>query len=296
MRKSRHFTIAGVRMVVSLILVCMLTFGLSGCGNKTEKKDDRITTEDSAEQDEVKIDVDEPDQPIADGVNLNENEETTSDSDVPDVADAMDETETMTEADTTSSAPGTTGAYSYTIYDGIEINMDVNIDDYMFTGIANGAQCFDLGALAQDYGWVYTREETGDYSYRYDYGDMAIVFAFYCDRDTDADKISGFYDDYQMTIIEYTFAQQSDNDDLYYSSFDHSNQSLVLDLMDHGSICEYEIYPSVKICGSRSDIIIIAYLISSAKTNPGVNPFSLVDFMNYSSGRGNTGIETYYLP
>ncbi len=79
------------------------------------------------------------------------------DIDIDSGATITTQTETEKETETTTEAPASAPqgqyAYTYTIYDGIVLSMDVNVDDYIVIG-NDGTPCFRLFQLAGDMGWM----------------------------------------------------------------------------------------------------------------------------------------------
>ena len=59
----------------------------------------------------------------------------------------------LSEGEATTAAP-VSGAYTYTVYGDIQLSMDVNVDDYIFTNESNGYTCFRVAQLAYDLGWL----------------------------------------------------------------------------------------------------------------------------------------------
>ena len=258
----------GMKKVVSIVLVAMMVICLAGCGSNTEQKDEKVTTEDlGEEQDHVNIGVDEANQEIEGEVDLT--------------------TEEDTEA---SSSSSNSGKYTYEAY-GVEVSMDINIDDYITT-TNEGLPFFKLLALANDCGWQ-CLDEDGDYkAYVYKNGDMDINLRYAYFDDSVGGNSYNISDQHQISDIDYKFTKTSDYLSDYYDD-GHSNEAhgnLDIDFSKHYPDCQY-IVPGVATM-SRDDIIIIAYLFSFVKSHTGENPFSFANFSEYLDNE-NSGTYIY---
>lgn len=285
MLKSRFIATSGIKMVVSMLVVCLMALSLVGCGDNTavSGQQSKITTEEMSTEEFVNP-VDEPNQEIDPGVNLTE----ASTEEVTEVT-----TEATTEEDTSSST--ITGKYSYTIYNGIQISMDTNVDDYVST-TDSGREFFKLYDAAIDLGW--TCRDEGTYTkYTYDYNGFVIYFDYWCHKEQVKDS-PNFENSNQIAGINYLFITEFGTGEglpSYYGEEAYTNvlhKDLLIDVGKHYSDVQYAV-PGTG-CMSRDDIILVTYLFESVKHNPGENPFCFIDASSCltSESGGNTN---YYL-
>lgn len=267
--------------IMSIVIVACMLVTLTACGSTVSQQDLRPTAEYNTEEHEDINDPDDPEQTIDDGY-WHE--------------DPTEEPSSTEEPTTSEPASQQNGAYTYTIYNNIQISMDVNVDDYVTTN-SSGMTVFKYGKLMEDYGWTCTDE--AEHIYAYYYEDMAIVmylhnYPDYADRinfngNTDRDY-------FQVQFIQYFLVAQDDFSVPYSNSSDPIGLGAQIVLSRHADDCKYLIAPSISSVCSRDDIILLAYLVSSVARDPGRNPFyDNSDFANYENG-SSTGAIDYQLP
>ncbi len=254
----------GMKKVVSIVLVVLLIGSLTGCGSNTEQKDEKVTTEDLGEkQDRVDIGVDEANQEIEGEVDLT--------------------TEEDTEASNSSS---NSGKYTYEAY-GVEVSMDINIDDYIITD-DEGLQFFKMLALANDCGWQCLDEDSYYTQYVYKNGDMDVNLRYtYYSEEVGDNNTRGFAKQKQIENIEYVFSKSSNYISRYYDdeSENEAHSSLSINFSKHYGDCEYAVPGEATM--SRDDIIIMAYLFYFVKVSAGENPFIHADFSDYKDSQAS---------
>ena len=288
------------KRMVSIMLCLMLVGMMAGCGSDAQQQEAQITTESSSTENGVNAGVSESEQDIADAA------DDTAESDVPDVADAGDDTEDDTEgSDVTAVVDGKVdngdGTYTYTVYGDVKITMDVDVDKYISVSQYTGNTVFWIDELAADYGWNQPAGEYANDPFIYNNGDMAILFSFYDDYN---EKISSCYDCRQISSFDYSFVPKDDlpNNpfnvvtDYYYENPSMNCRGLHVHIDKHYSDCRYVLYPNNFVCGSRDDIVIIAYIIAFVKIHPGENPFYYSDILDYFGYGQNTADITLDLP
>ena len=279
MLKSRFIATSGIKMVVGMFMVCLMALSLVGCGGNTavSGQQSKITTEELSTEDFVNP-VDEPNQEIDPGVNLTE-------------ASTEEVTEATTEV-TTETPSVNNGDYKYTIYDGLEVSLPFDIEDYA-VDFNDGTFGINIAQIALDYGWTMPDEED-ETVFCYDCGEYMIRFSgnnYYPD-----DFMFGKYERNQMESFHYGFTLPNSND-AYYSSSEISgteNTSVNIYFNERPEKSAYE-YIGTFMTVSKDDAIVIAYFLSIVKTNPGKNPLAGVSGANnYENGRN--GLSVYYLP
>ena len=251
------------RLTNSIIKVTSVIIAASLCASLVTacdgQKDDRTDFTTRTTESELKPGLSEPNQTI----------------------DTMNPDQTT---ETAGSSAVQTGKYTYTVYAGTEyettLSMDVNIDDYIWENSGEKVPFFSIGKLELDLGYLFNGDPNFDSSTQscvyaaYIYGDTQMVW-----RDGDAykntDNPSGYP---QMYSFNYHLAPIS-NYDGNARSFEevHSSDSyygIIVQFSQHSDdICYYTVLNSSKVGISRDDAIIIAYVLSSAITRPGENPF-----------------------
>lgn len=138
MMNSKKRTAYG-KKAVSLILVLFMVFALVGCGNDSES-DAKMTTEDFGTEEEIKGDVEEPNQEIDEGALL------------PDTTTEEATTEEATSEEQDQSSNSNSGSYTYDV-DGITVTLRTNIDDYIVFSPEYGDYGVDLVGIAECLGF-----------------------------------------------------------------------------------------------------------------------------------------------
>ena len=203
----------------------------------------------------------------------------------PDISEPNQTIDTMSPDQTTETAGSTTaptGKYTYTVYAGTEyettLSMDVNIDDYLVDK-GKAVPFFRIGQLEKDLGWVDNGDPNFDYSTpclycAYIYGDTQMVW-----RDGDVyqstDNPSGYPQlysfNYHLAPISNYEANARSYEEVHSS---HLYYGIIVQFCQHpDDICYYTTINNSSAGISREDAIIIAYVLSSAITRPGENPF-----------------------
>lgn len=281
MLKSRFIATSGIKMVVGMFMVCLMALSLVGCGGNTavSGQQSKITTEEMSTEKEVNNIPDEPNQEIDPGVNLTE-------------ASTEEVTEATTEA-TTEAPSVNNGDYKYTIYDGLEVSLPFDIEDYTMQ-LDNGAVGIKIAKIAEDYGWTKVSEDSST-EFVYDCGDYQIHFSGVNHYNDTFD----FYgcNQYQMETFHYGFTLPNSND-AYYGSSEISgseNTSVNIYFGERPEKSAY-MYLGTTMNMSKDDAIVIAYFLSIVKTNPGKNPLAGVsgaeNHLTEQFG-GRNGLSTY---
>ena len=180
-------------------------------------------------------------------------------------------------------SPNPAGKYSYTVYAGTEyettLSMDINIDDYLIDN-EQKSLFFSTGAICQNIGWAKNGNPTWDSKstfmyYAYIYGDTQMVFR-YDEPFGSKDNPSGFAQlygfSYHLAPIDDHLADAKTSEEIRTSDL---NYGIYVTFRAHSdSLCYHTAGYQGRASGiSRDDAILIAYLLSSAVTHPGVNPF-----------------------
>lgn len=222
--------------------------------------------------------------------------ESTADSDSKTETTTTETTTTTTtsSANDSSKATPSDGKYTYTVYGDIQLTMDVNIDDYIFTN-DSGKKVFRFFDLAVDLGWY-----------------PSIGGGLLVDPSTYGKTIKGWGDTYNTfpqhyywktdsgyTQIEFDYMQEKDpkqsNAQLGYlgicvvKSKDNAKVISTLHPSKHFDDNEYVATNYLNIAASRNDIIIYAYLFSTIPKNPDKDPFAGTSLEKY-------GKKDYRLP
>lgn len=214
----------------------------------------------------------------------------------PDISEPNQTIDTMSPDQTTETAGSTTaptGKYTYTVYAGTEyettLSMDVNIDDYLVDK-GKAVPFFQIGQLKKDLGWVNNGDPNFDSSTQsiiysaYIYGDTQMVW-----RDGDVyqstDNPSGYPQlysfNYHLAPISNYEANARSYEEVHSS---HSNYGIIVQFSPHSDdICYYTTINNSRTGISRDDAIIIAYVLSSAISRPGENPFIGTNLENAQS-------------
>lgn len=225
---------AGAKVVFMLLTLCML-FSLTACG-KSGSSDSQgqhgagIATSHDQEITEIPgPGVDEPHHAISTGVDI----------------------------EVSSQPAQPAGQYTYTIYDGVVINMDINVDDYIITNNA-GQKVFKIYDLAHDkLGWE--GNESGDIAYRSDRYNLG---------------------DNQVYLIPYTDTQQLSDIDFNYSGCELGYRIDKCDYMISGTCY----------MASYDDIVFLSYVLWLGATSPESNPMEVFSG-HYTLGYDSNGID-----
>lgn len=282
--------------VVFVIFVMFMMLSLVGCGEEdttSEQNANAITTEEErTTQEDIDDNPELPggEQEIATEVVLSTEATTETTTEAT--------TEVTTEA-TTEAAPS--GKYSYTIYGGIQVSLDTNIDDYIIVH-PSGPEFFKLDELASCYGWKCENDEDfGWTQFTYDYNGCVIYFRYWCYEDKIEKSIDNSYgvgDSYQISNADYFFITEFGSGEAltdYYESSDSSDEHkyLSIDISKHYEECQYYV-PGIGSM-SRDDVVLVAYLLESVSHNPGENPFCFINADDYQVSNDASGMN-YELP
>ena len=184
----------------------------------------------------------------------------------------------LSESEATTAAP-VSGAYTYTVYGNIQLSMDVNVDDYIFTNENNGCTFFKIAQLAYDCGWLgndqYSSiDNNNSDSYIPDYysfhnGDMVTEIRIGCFSDEPVPNT----DNSQFNFISMLYSNSEGED--YYSLDDLNSNPLHRELEcqfeKHYDSCDYRLVGEGWYL-SYDDIVILSYIFWAESENPGVNP------------------------
>ncbi|MBR3322893.1 hypothetical protein IKG13_02450 [Candidatus Saccharibacteria bacterium] len=281
--KTKKFAISRIKKVASIILVSSLVFSLVGCGEDSES-DAKMTTEDFGTEAEVDG-VQEPNQEIDDGALL------------PETTTEVETTEATTEEETTEQPTVDNGSYKYTIYDGIEVSLPFNIDDYIDTA-NDGTLCLEVYYMATGCGW--TSINDSDTYFYYDCGDYYMYFKHdehWEEECVEFPTASETYHVYQMKSFHYWFSPPSEPGELYYdrqSSNTEYSSAFVNLKMHHDKLQMVYAGSHPNSALSRDDAILLAYVLSFAKNYPGKNPLYYLDLTNGGVEIGHAGEQTEY--
>ena len=220
---TRSSLIASMKKAISIVIVTMLMISLVGCGDSSDNttaqtsgnKENRMTTEEEmSTQEEAGNPIDEPNQEIDEGVNL------------PSDIEEDDTEEPATEAADDSQPQG---KYTYTIYDGVELSMDVNVDDWIAPN-NSGDSFFRIYDLIDDLGWEGINPDEDGYSNIFEYktGEGPVVKF----------ELGVYNDEYAEGWEDYKF-----------------------DISSTREVAEYGIGGAFGAAASRDEIILISYLL-----------------------------------
>jgi len=150
-----------------LAIILAMSMLLTGCGEGGQEQ--KITSVTEARMTEADIPVHDPRNEIASEVMIKQTEAKTESGSETVIVTEDDTTEAPTEAQTESQQ--TDGTYNYTIYGDINIQMDININDWIKNNNL-GDPVFFLAQLAYSLNW----EKDSQYRYIYYCGALSIVF------------------------------------------------------------------------------------------------------------------------
>ncbi len=276
--------------VISIITVASMLLTLTACGGTTASQQGAgMVTEENDTVERVTEIPNEPGYDIAPGADIPETstEEPSSTEESP------------SDNDTTENPP-TGGAYTYTVYDGITINMDVNIDDYIMTN--DNGSFFELYKLMFDYDWL----ASGIYSEKDDSESLSYAPRWYsrvdgelmtiielANNDNHLVSVNG-RDAKQFYSLSITYRTESGG--TYYNSDDNDimHSPLTVEFSERQGALDYRILGNGGAI-SRDDIVLISYIIWTYSNNPGINP--LIPFFGdtYRDHLGTVDTHTRYL-
>lgn len=219
----------------------------------------------------------------------------------PNISEPNQTIDTMSPDKTTETAGSTTaptGKYTYTVYAGTEyettLSMDINIDDYLIDS-GKKSPFFSTGYICDTLGW--TMEGDPLMYFAYIYGDTQMVLRYdgvfgSADNPSGYEQLYGF--SYHLAPIDNYLANAKTSDEIKTSDL---NYGIYVTFCQHSdSLCYYTAGDKERASGiSRDDAIIIAYVLSSAITRPGENPFVGTNLEKAITGQSDAYI-TYTLP
>lgn len=196
----------------------------------------------------------------------------------------MSPDQTTESAGTTESSVAQTGKYTYTVYAGTQyettLSMDINVDDYLIDVSWTDLPYFSIGKLETALGYLKNGDPNFDSQKQkctyatYLYDDAQMVW---CDGDnySDSSNSTGYP---QMGSFTYHLAPLSD-----YNADARSKEEIQASEKYYGiyvtfgqhsaDLCYLTANNGDRVAISRDDAIIIAYVLSSAISHPGENPF-----------------------
>lgn len=265
----------GAKVICVIISLCML-FSLTACNGSSNngQQGAGMSVTDAPTMSEEHMGIEEPHQEINPGADI---------ATTPEVTD--EPTATPVQQD---------GKYSYTIYGGVVVTMDINIDDYITTN-TNGQAFLKLYDVALDCGWVCV-DENEYRAYTYDNGgfETYLYYSYHGEEIGDA-GIEDVANRHQVETIKYNFCIYGTRNEPYYednkTNAIHANS--MAKIAQHFNECCYRIPGLAAV--SRDDAILLAWMFDSARRHPGENPFTYADFSDYLNGRGS-GTQNYELP
>ncbi|MBO4687050.1 MAG: hypothetical protein J5636_00920 [Clostridiales bacterium] len=272
-----------VRKTLASAFAFTMMMSLVACGEdesetsrKLQKKDNTSTTIESVI--ETPVETKEPESYAP------------SETDEPNLTLPSDANITETTETTTEPVDG----YTYVVYEGTEyettFTLSVNIDDYISSVETSEYLKFDLRQLSKDLGWTLWHQ----------YGEPAS-------EETSNGYLLTYLDETNNIETMFNFTNEPyDDNQLYTCSVHFYTPSLEKDFYDEGDISgQPEYYNSIikmsrhdcvyflsGIKGtpqvSRDDIVIIAYIMTFVKDDPGKNPLYFTSLQNKcSTGNGD---------
>ena len=277
--------------VISITIVASMLLTLTACGGTTASQQDAgMVTEENSTIERVTEIPNEPGYDIAPG------------ADIPETStEEPSSTEESPSDNGTVENPPTGGTYTYTIYDGTTVSMDVNVDDYIMSN--NNGSFFELYKLMYDYGWLAvgtysSMDENERLSYAAGWysrteGDMMTVIEVheYANHTVlvngeDTSQIYQLNVGYSKPNGEMYYSQENDNDVL------HSPASVTFD--ERQGSCDYRILGNGDAI-TYDDMVLIAYTVWECSNNPGSNPLIPLLGTGYECSTGTTDTATTYL-
>ena len=287
--KGGDFLSFKLKKSVSFLLALIMALSLAGCGNDEAKT---VTEPSDTKADEPGGIVDMPTE-----------EERTTQEDIDDnpelpggeqeiATEVVLSTEATTETTTEATTDALSGKYSYTIYGGIQVSLDTNVDDYIIVD-DEGLPFFKLYDVATELGWNCENDAYSQYTY--DCGDYVTYFNYW-HNEVQIENGSAFDYYYQISRIEYKFITSFIRGEVwedYYDDADDNHKYLSVRIANHYDKIQYCVPGSAVM--SRDDIILVTYLLESVKHHPGENPFCFIDASDYQVRNTESGMN-YELP
>ncbi|MBP3266534.1 MAG: hypothetical protein J6L84_06230 [Clostridiales bacterium] len=257
MKTLRNSVPSGIRKVISIVVIVSMLMSLVGCKKAAATSESNGTSEGAVTA-----------------------SETSSDSSAANGSTEPAGSE-LSESEATTAAP-VSGAYTYTVYGNIQLSMDVNVDDYIFTNESNGYTFFRVSQLAYDLGWLGNDEynevdNDNESSYRpgcytFHSGDLVATL----NLDSYHDENLPGENNRQFSYITLTY--EDNGGDVYYS-FDESSSNpnhttLICEIAKHYEECNYRMVGEGWFM-SYEDIVVMSYILWSVSENPGENPLVL---------------------
>lgn len=286
---SERLTASRCMRITSAAIAASIMLTLTACGDSSSQQDSGMVTEENSTIERVTEIPNEPGYNIAPGADIPETstEEPSSTEESPSDNGTVDN-------------PPTGGEYTYTVYDGITINMDVNIDDYIMTN--DNGSFFELYKLMFDYDWL----ASGTYSEKDDSESLSYASRWYsrvdgelmtiieiANNDNHLVSVNG-RDVKQFYSLSITYSTESGEP--YYNSGDTDimHSPLTVEFSERQGTLDYRILGNGGAI-SRDDIVLISYIIWTYSNNPGINP--LISFFGdtYRDHLGTVDTHTRYL-
>ena len=269
--------------VMSIIIAACMLVTLTACGTTVSQQDARqTTTEYSTVDEEEGREPQNPEQTVDDGYWHDEDptEEPTSSTEEP-------TSEPTTEQRGDENPP--TGQYTYTVYGDIQLTMDVNIDDYIWTN-GDGQEVFGLFDFALDLGWwpgTAGSIPVDPSSFGATRAGWNEIYdrqpgCFFC-------PAGSGYIAFQYEAFDELAPNYSSGQVRYYSfygvdGYDGLNDSLYVHVEQHYDDVQYIVPVYSGLVASRDDIIVLAYAFSSFANDASVNPLAGTGLDRYRNG------------
>ena len=171
------------------------------------------------------------------------------------------------------------GKYVYTIYDGVEITLPLNIDDYVSV-CDDGGMEINIGQAAEDLGWKRFPEDENKAYYinEYFYYEHNNGYIYYNFGDGYEDRISIINSDGSSTVEQNRYCNIwfADTLEFHNGRFESDQCEVEAEFERHYDQCCYY-YKGTPYAMSRDDAIVALYMLSSAPDHYGEDPFTYVD-------------------
>lgn len=265
MKTLRNSVPSGIRKVISIVVIVSMLMSLVGCKKAAATSESNGTSEGA-----VTV------------------SETSSDSSAANGSTEPAGSE-LSESEATTAAP-VSGAYTYTVYGDIQLSMDVNVDDYIFTA-SDGMKCFRIAQLAYDLGWLGNDEYSEIYddieeSYRpsyYTFHDGDLSVRIFLDKYHEENLPNTLNGQVALAGVSYHYDNAGEYGD-YYTAEDcasnPSHRSLSVNFAKHYSDCDYCTIGDGWYL-SYDDIVVLSYIFWAESINAGNN--SLVEAIGIDS-------------
>ena len=239
------------KVVAMMVIVSLCASLVTACDGQKDDRTDFTTRETEVQ---TKSTIDEPNQTI-----------NTVDP---------DKTEPV---GTTESSVAQTGKYTYTVYAGTEyettLSMDVNIDDYILNVEGEKSPFFSVGLLWEALGYQSHGKGSSFLYASYAYSDAQMVWRYgdcYGNKDNSVGYVQLCSFMYHKAPLDNYEASANPG----YSN-NHSDYGIYVTFSQHpDDLCYYTFFPGSAVAISRDDAIVITYVLSSAISRPGENPFA----------------------